>query len=58
VKLSLFLNHYQKKRLALTSELNILMKKTPSIEFVAAFTLNGILKSGSGVYTNSAAEDI
>lgn len=35
--------------LGLTSELNMLMKKTPSIEFVAAFTLKGMLKSGSGV---------
>jgi hypothetical protein len=46
------------KRFALTKELNMLMKKTPNMEFVAAFTLNGILKSGSGVYTNSAEDDI
>ena len=42
----------------MTKELNMLMKNTPSIELVAAFTLNGILKSGSGVYTNKAADVI
>lgn len=36
----------------------MLMKKTPSMEFVAALTLKGILKSGSGVYTKRAAEVI
>lgn len=34
------------------------MKNTPNIEFVAAFTLNGILKSGSGVYTSNAVDVI
>ena len=44
--------------LAFTKELNMLMKKTPSMEFVAALTLNGIEKSGSGVCTKSAVEMI
>jgi hypothetical protein len=36
----------------------MLMKNTPNIEFVAAFTLKGMLKSGSGVYTSSADDVI
>ena len=48
IKIDLLIQN-QRNLFGLTSELNILTKKTPSIELVAAFTLNGMLKSGSGV---------
>lgn len=57
IKIDLLIQN-QRNLFGLTSELNILTKKTPSIELVAAFTLNGMLKSGSGVCTNNADETI
>ena len=53
--IEVYFNDHKKKRLGLTSELYMLIMKTPRRPRVTAFTLKGIEKSGSGIWTSIAA---